>query len=338
MSEKPDRNLALELVRATEAAALSAARWVGLGKKEDGDQAAVDALRFMLASIRMNGVVVIGEGEKDKAPMLYNGERVGNGEGPELDVAVDPVEGTNLMARGTPNAIAIVGAATRGSMYDPGPAFYMDKLVVCPEAAGKVDIDAPVAETLKIVAESRGFRIQEVTVVVLERERNAYKVAAIREAGARIRLISDGDVAPSLMTCLPGTGVDAVMGIGGTPEGVATACAMRGLGGEIQGRLAPQSDEERARVEAAGYDISRKLTLDDLASGDDCFFAATGITQGDFLNGVRYTSDGAVTESLVTRSRSGTWRKVESHHRWGKLSKISGVPYREGAFKGVKNL
>jgi len=338
MSDKPDRNLALELVRATEAAALSAARWVGLGKKEDGDQAAVDALRYMLGTIDMDGVVVIGEGEKDAAPMLYNGEKVGNGQGPEVDVAVDPVEGTNLMAKGIPNAIAIVGVSPRGAMFDPGPAFYMDKLVVCPEAAGKVDLDAPIAETLRIVAEARGFRIQEVTVVVLDRARNAYKIAAIREAGARIRLISDGDVAPCLMCCLPGTGVDAVMGIGGTPEGVATACAMRGLGGEIQGRLAPQSDEERARVVAAGFDLDRKLTMDDLVKGDDHFFSATGITQGDFLRGVRYTSVGAITESLVTRSRSGTWRKVESHHRWNKLTKISGIRYREGMILGSKNL
>jgi fructose-1,6-bisphosphatase II len=275
----------------------------------------------------MDGIVVIGEGEKDEAPMLYNGERVGNGSGPAVDVAVDPVEGTNLLAKGRPNSIAVVAVAPRGTMYNPGPAFYMDKLVVGPEAAGKVDLEAPVAETLAIVAAAKGLEVEEVTVVILDRPRNQARIQAVRAAGARIRLITDGDVAPSLMAALPGTGIDIVMGIGGTPEGVITACAMHGLGGEIQARLAPQSDGERQRLAEAGIDIGRKLTLSDLAAGDDHFFAATAITQGDFLRGVRYTATGAVTHSLVTRSRSGTWRTIEAFHRWDKLMEISKVEY-----------
>ena len=328
MSEKPERNLGLDLARATEAAALAAARWVGRGQKNEGDGAAVNALRLLLDTVRMDGIVVIGEGEKDDAPMLYNGERTGNGSGPMVDVAVDPVEGTNLLAKGLPNSIAVVAVAPRGTMFNPGPAFYMDKLVVGPEAAGQVDLEAPVAETLAIVAAAKGLDVDEVTVVILDRPRNQARIRAVREAGARIRLISDGDVAPSLMAALPGTGIDIVMGIGGTPEGVITACAMHGLGGEIQGCLAPQSDGERERIEAAGIAIGRKLTLSDLAAGNDHFFAATGITQGDFLRGVRYTATGAITHSLVTRSRSGTWRTIEAHHRWDKLMTYSEVAYR----------
>ncbi|MBP6786376.1 MAG: class II fructose-bisphosphatase [Candidatus Promineofilum sp.] len=327
MAEAPDRNLALELVRATEAAALSAARWVGRGQKEEGDGAAVAAFRLLLGTVRMDGIVVIGEGEKDEAPMLYNGERVGNRQGPPVDVAVDPVEGTNLLAKGLPNSISVVAIAPRGALFNPGPAFYMDKLVVGPEAAGKVDIDASPAENLAVVAAAKGLDVEEVTVVILDRPRNQHYIEAVRAAGARVRLITDGDVAPALMTALPNTGIDMVLGSGGTPEGIITACAMHGLGGEIQGRLAPQSDQERSRVEAAGLDISRKLTLADLAAGDDHFFAATGITQGDFLRGVRYTPTGAVTHSLVTRSRSGTWRTVEAHHRWDKLMIFSEVEY-----------
>lgn len=328
MKRTPERNLALELVRATEAAALAAARWVGRGQKEAGDQAAVDALRLLLGTVSMNGIVVIGEGEKDEAPMLFNGEAVGNGEGPLVDVAVDPVEGTNLLAKGASNAIAIVGLAPRDTMWQPGPAFYMDKLVVGPEAAGKVDLDAPVPQNLQAIAEAKGLSVEEVTVVVLNRPRNHDKIAAIRATGARVRLITDGDVAPALMTALPGTGIDAVMGIGGTPEGVITACAMHGLSGDIQGRLAPQSDAERERIIEAGIDLQPKLSLTNLVAGDDHFFAATGITQGDFLRGVRYTESGAITHSLVTRSRSGTWRVVEAHHRWDKLTRISAVDYR----------
>jgi fructose-1,6-bisphosphatase II len=328
VSEQPERNLGLELVRATEAAALAAARWVGRGQKEAGDQAAVDAMRLLLGTVRMDGVIVIGEGEKDNAPMLYNGERVGNGRGPQVDVAVDPVEGTNLLAKGIDSAIAVLAIASRGSMWDPGPAYYMDKLVVGPAAAGKVDLDAPVAETLSIVAQAKGMRAEELTVVILDRPRNAEKIAAVRAVGARVRLISDGDVAPALMAALPETGIDVVMGIGGTPEGVLTACALRGLGGEIQGRLAPQSTAERNHIEAAGIPLQRKLMMDDLVTGDDHFLAVTGITQGNFLKGVRYTADGAVTHSLVARSRSGTWRLIESHHRLETLMKISAIPYR----------
>ncbi|CAM2065632.1 class II fructose-bisphosphatase [Sulfidibacter corallicola] len=327
MAEIPDRNLGLELLRVTEAAALAASRWVGRGQKEAGDGAAVDAMRLLLSSVEMNGTIVIGEGEKDEAPMLYNGESVGNGKGHACDVAVDPVEGTNLLAKGLPNSIAVIAVAPRGAMWDPGPAFYMDKLVVGPEAAGKVDLDASVEENLKAIADAKGIRVTEVTVVLLERERNLEKIRAIRDVGARIRLISDGDVAPALMSALPDTGIDAVMGIGGTPEGVITACAVLGLGGEMQGRLAPQSDMERKRVLEAGYDLDRKLTHSELVSGEDTFFAATGITQGSFLGGVRYTRTGATTTSLVIRSHSGTWRRVDSHHRWEKLSKISAVPY-----------
>lgn len=328
MSEKPDRNLGLELVRATEAAALAAARWVGRGEKEAGDRAAVDAMRLLLGRVDADGVVVIGEGEKDRAPMLYSGEKVGNGSGPPVDVAVDPVEGTNLLARGLPNSIAVAALAPRGTLFSPGPAFYMDKLVVGPEAAQEIDLDAPVADNLGAIARAKEVQIDELTVVILDRPRNANKIDALRTAGVRIRLISDGDVAPALMTCLPGTGVDAVLGIGGTPEGVLTACAVGALGGRIQGRLAPQKPEERQRCEEADLDLSRRLDTTDLVWGEDVFFAATGITQGDFLRGVRYTSDGAVTHSLVVRSRSGTWRVIESHHRWEKLERISEVAYR----------
>lgn len=328
MTQRPDRNLALELVRTTEAAALAAARWIGRGQKESGDQAAVDAMRHLLGTINMDGVIVIGEGEKDNAPMLYNGEHVGNGDGPAVDVAVDPVEGTNLLAKGIPNAIAIVGVAPKGTMWDPGPAFYMDKLVVGPESSGKVDMDAPVAENLKAVAQAKGLRLEEVTVVILDRTRNQDKIEAVRSAGARVRLISDGDVAPALMSALPETGIDVVMGIGGVPEGIITACAMHGLGGDIQCRLAPQSDMEHVRVLAANYDLKQKLSRNELCSGNDHFFAATGITAGDFLHGVRYTRGGAKTHSLVTRSRSGTWRVVEGYHKWAKLSEISDIAYR----------
>ena len=327
MSEKPDRNLGLELVRATEAAALAAARWVGMGQKESGDRAAVDAMRVLLRTVRMDGTIVIGEGEKDNAPMLFNGESVGNGSGPQVDVAVDPVEGTNLLAKGVHNSIAVLAVSERGTMYQPGPAFYMDKLVVGPTASGKVDLDASVAENLHAIAGAKGMRMEEITVVILDRARNAQKIAAVREAGARVRLITDGDVAPALMTALPGTGVNALMGIGGTPEGVATACAMRGFGGEIQARLAPQSDAERKRVMKAGLDLDGKFSTEKMVGGNDHYFAATGITEGDFLRGVRYTRDGAVTTSVVTRSRSGTWRMVESHHRWEKLRQVSDLPY-----------
>lgn len=329
MSQAPDRNIGLELVRATESAALAAARWVGRGNKEAGDQAAVDALRLMLDTVEVDGVIVIGEGEKDQAPMLYTGEKVGAGQGAQVDVAVDPVEGTNLLARGLPNSVAIVGLAPRGGMWRCGASYYMDKLVVGPEAAEEVNLDAPVRENLEAVAQTKGVRVEELTVVILDRPRNEEKISACRESGARVRLITDGDVAPSLMTSLPGTGIDVVMGIGGTPEGVITACAMHGLGGGLQGRLAPQSREERERIIEDGLDPDVVLGGNDLVTGEDVLFAATGITQGDFLKGVSYTRDGAVTHSLVTRSRSGTWRVVESHHSWEKLVPLSAVPYRD---------
>lgn len=325
----PDRNIGLELVRTTEAAALAAARWIGRGQKEAGDDAAVEAMRIMLGTVEMDGIVVIGEGEKDNAPMLFNGERLGTGSGPKTDVAVDPVEGTNLLARGLPNSIAIVGLGPRGSMHRFGSSYYFDKIVVGPEAAGCVDLDAPVAANLQAVARAKGIRVEELLVVMLDRPRNRDKLVAVRDAGARVRLITDGDVAPSIMTALPGTGIDVVMGIGGTPEGVITACAMHGLGGDIQGRPAPQSDRERERLQEEGVDLDRKMGYEEMVSGDDVLFAATGITPGIFLHGVSYTSDGAVTHSLVTRSKSGTWRVVESHHRWGKLEPISAVPYRK---------
>lgn len=325
----PDRNLGLELVRTTEAAALAAAPWIGRGQKEAGDDAAVEAMRIMLGTVEMDGVVVIGEGEKDAAPMLYSGEVVGTGTGPTTDVAVDPVEGTNLLSRGLPNSIAIVGLAPRGSMRRFGSSYYVDKIVVGPEGVGLVDLDAPVADNLRAVAVGKGVRVEELLVVMLDRPRNAAKLAAVREAGARVRLITDGDVAPSIMTALPGTGIDIVMGIGGTPEGVITACAMHGLGGDIQARLAPQSDRERDRLKEEGADLGSKFGRDDMVAGDDILFAATGITPGIFLHGVSYSSEGAVTHSLVTRSKSGTWRVMESHHRWEKLEPISAVPYRK---------
>lgn len=322
------RNLGMELVRATEAAALAAARWAGRGQKEAGDQAAVDAFRTLLNMIPMRGKIVIGEGEKDKAPMLYNGEKVGTGRGRKYDIALDPVEGTNLLAKGLPGSIAVIAAAPKKTFFDPGPAFYMDKLIVGPAGVGKVDLDAPVRDNLEALAKAKSMRVSELTVIVLDRERNKDKIRAIREAGARIRLITDGDVAPSVMVALPDTGVDMVLGIGGTPEGVISAAAMRGLGGEMQGRLAPQSAEEMKRVLEAGMDLTRTLTYEELASGDDIFFAATGITQGgEFLHGVRYTAEGAVTSSLVTRSLTGTWRVVEAYHRWDKLTQISAIPY-----------
>lgn len=331
LDNAPAHNLALELVRATEAAALAAARWIGKGDKEAGDQAAVDAFRLLLNTVNMDGIVVIGEGEKDNAPMLYNGEQVGTGNGPRVDVALDPVEGTALLAGGADNALAVVGLAARGSMWNPGAAYYMDKLVVGPEAAGKVDLDAPIDETLRIVAAAKQVAVEALTVVILNRPRNAAKIAAVRAVGGRVRLISDGDVAPALMTCLPGSGIDMVLGIGGTPEAVITACAMHCLGGEIQGRLAPQKADELARLQADGVDLQRRLTTRDLVGGDDHFFAATGITNGNFLRGVRYTPGGAITHSLVTRSLSGTWRSVESHHRWDRLMEISAVAYHPTA-------
>jgi fructose-1,6-bisphosphatase II len=323
----PDRNLALELVRVTEAAALSAARWVGRGDKEAADQAAVDAMRLMLDTVAMDGVVVIGEGEKDKAPMLYNGEQVGNRQPPQVDVAVDPLEGTRLTSVGQPNAIAVIAVAERGTMFFPGAAVYMDKLVCGAELADAVDIEAPPAENVRRAAAAKGVEPGEISVVVLDRERNAELVAGLREAGAKVNLITDGDVAPALAVARADAPVDLMMGIGGTPEGVISAAAVKCLGGAIQGKLWPRTDEERKSLVEAGYGLDRVLTTDDLVAGEDVFVAATGVTDGALLRGVRYTRAGAVTDSIVMRSRSGTVRRVEAQHAFAKLARLAGGRY-----------
>src|SRR5215204_6690284 len=324
----PDRNLALELVRVTEAAALAASGWVGRGEKEKADGAAVDAMRLVLDTVRMNGTVVIGEGEKDEAPMLYNGEEVGDGTGPEVDVAVDPLEGTRLTALGQPNAIAVIAVAERGTMFDPGAAFYMDKIAVGPQAAEAIDINATPTENVRAVAKAKGLHVTEVTVVVLERERHDALIAELRESGARVNLIRDGDVAPSIAASQPFTGVDLLMGIGGTPEGVISAAAIKCLRGEIQGKLWPRNEEERQSLIDSGVDVDRVLTTNDLVSGEDVFVAATGVTSGVFLRGVRVSGPGVETESIVMRSRSGTVRRIEAEHAVEKLSRLSGLDYR----------
>ncbi|GAA2516013.1 class II fructose-bisphosphatase [Streptomyces sp. NPDC002092] len=326
-SEAPDRNLALELVRVTEAAAMAAGRWVGRGDKNGADGAAVRAMRTLVSTVSMNGVVVIGEGEKDEAPMLFNGERVGDGTGPECDIAVDPIDGTTLTAKGMPNAIAVLAAADRGSMFDPSAVFYMDKLVTGPEAADFVDIDAPVSVNIRRVAKAKRSTPEDVTVVILDRPRHEGIIKEIREAGARIKLISDGDVAGSIYALREGTGVDMLLGIGGTPEGIISACAVKCLGGTIQGKLWPKDDEERARAIEAGHDLDRVLTTDDLVAGENVFFVATGITDGELLRGVRYRSETATTESIVMRSKSGTVRQINSEHRLSKLRAYSAIDF-----------
>ena len=330
-ADAPDRNLALELVRVTEAAALAAGRWIGRGEKESADQAAVDAMRLLLDTVSMNGVVVIGEGEKDKAPMLFNGERVGNGAGPDVDVAVDPLEGTRLTANGQPNAIAVVAVAERGTMFFPGAALYMDKIACGPGLGDAIDIEAPPQENVRRVAKAKGVRPEEISVVVLDRDRHADLLAGLRDVGARIMLITDGDVAPSIAAAREGTGVDLLMGIGGTPEGVISASALKSLGGSMQGKLWPRNDDERRRLLDAGYEPDRVLFLDDLVSGKDVFVAATGVTTGSLLRGVRYLDGGAFTESIVMRSRSGTVRRIEATHSFEKLDTISRIAYRPGA-------
>jgi fructose-1,6-bisphosphatase II len=315
----PDRNLALELVRVTESAAMAAAGWVGRGQKEKADQAAVDAMRIMLATVEMSGTVVIGEGEKDEAPMLYNGEAVGSGHGPEVDVAVDPLEGTRLTALGQPNAIAVIAVAERGTMFFPGAAVYMDKIAVGPEAADAVSIDATPTENVQAVARAKGMDVRDVTVVVLERDRHEGLIGELREAGARVNLIRDGDVAPSMAAAQAFLGVDMLMGVGGTPEGVISAAAIKCLGGALQGRLWPRDDAERQALVDAGFDVDRVLTHDDLVSGDDVFVAATGVTSGALLRGVRTSSAGIETESIVMRSRSGTVRRIAAYHPLAKL-------------------
>jgi fructose-1,6-bisphosphatase II len=328
VAEAPDRNLALELVRVTESAAMGAARWVGRGDKIAADQAAVDAMRLMLDTVAMQGVVVIGEGEKDEAPMLYNGERIGNGAGSEVDVAVDPLEGTRLTANGQPNAIAVIAVAERGTMFFPGAAVYMDKIAVGPAAADAIDIEAPPAENVRRVAKAKGVRPEDIAVVVLDRDRHKALIAELREVGAKVLLITDGDVAPSIAAARAQSTVDLLMGIGGTPEGVISAAAIKCLGGAMQGRLWPRNDEERRALVEGGYDVDRVLTTDDLVAGDDVFVAATGVTDGALLSGVRHSPGGAVTDSIVMRSRSGTVRRVEAYHAIEKLETLSRVPYR----------
>jgi fructose-1,6-bisphosphatase II len=326
--ERPDRNLAMELVRVTEAAALAAGRWVGRGDKNAADGAAVDAMRLMIDSVSMDGVVVIGEGEKDDAPMLFNGEQVGSGSGPQTDVAVDPIDGTTLTSVGQPNALSVIALAPRGAMFFPGSAMYMHKIATGPEAADAIDINAPVAENIRQVAKAKGKRPEEVSVTVLARPRHEGLIAEIREAGARVLLTTDGDVAGAIVAALPRTEVDLLLGIGGTPEGVVAAAAMKCLGGSIQGTLYPRDDAERQALIEEGYDLDQVLHNDDLVAGDDVFFAATGITDGYLLEGVEYWPDGATTYSMVMRARSGTIRSVKSDHRFEKLERFSAIEYR----------
>jgi fructose-1,6-bisphosphatase II len=326
--QRPDRNLALELVRVTEAAAMAAGRWVGRGDKNAADQAAVDAMRTMLDSVSMEGVVVIGEGEKDEAPMLFNGESVGDGTGPQVDVAVDPLEGTRLTALGQPNAIAVIAVAERGTMFFPGAAVYMEKIAVGPAGIDAVDIDASPSDNVRALAEAKGVTTREVTAVVLERDRHNELIEELRDAGAKVQLIRDGDVAPSIAAAQAGTGVDLLYGIGGTPEGVISAAALKCVGGGIQGRLWPRDDDERQKLVDAGLDPSRVLNTDDLVAGKDVFVAATGVTTGSLLRGVRYTPNGAATDSIVMRSRSGTVRRVEATHALDKLEALTGRQYR----------
>lgn len=327
MKEKPSRNLALDLVRVTEAAALAAGREMGRGDKERCDQAAVDAMRLVLNTVEMDGVVVIGEGEKDEAPMLYNGERLGTGDPPEVDIAVDPVEGTRLLALGRANAVATVALAERGTMFDPGPIVYMHKIAVGPKAKGAIDLAAPVEDNLKAIARVKGSDVDDLTVVILDRPRHEKLIAEVRAAGARIRLITDGDVAGALMTAWPEAGIDALLGIGGTPEGVLAACALKCMGGEIQGRLYPRTEEEAERARAAGYDLDRIMTTEDLVKSEEVFFAVTGITDGELVDGVKYSGVGAVSHSLVMRARTGTIREIRATHRWEKLMELSQIPY-----------
>jgi len=327
LNEKPTRNLALELVRVTEAAALAAGRFMGRGDKMAADKASVDAMRLMLNTIEMNAIIVIGEGEKDEAPMLYNGERVGMGSGPEMDIAIDPIDGTRPLSNGQPNSIATVAIAPRGTMFNPGPYVYMDKIAVGPEAKGVVDIEAPVSDNLEKIARAKEIELDDLTVVILDRPRHAELISEVRRCSCRIRLIMDGDVSGALMTAWPGSGIDVLLGIGGTPEGVLAACALRAMGGEIQGKLHARNDKELNRGREMGYDFNKVLNMDDLVASEDVFFAATGITDGELLEGVKYSSHGARTSSLVVRGLSGTVRQITSMHLWEKLRKISAIEY-----------
>jgi fructose-1,6-bisphosphatase II len=325
--EAPDRNLALELVRVTEAGAMAAGRWVGRGDKEGGDGAAVDAMRELVNSVSMRGVVVIGEGEKDNAPMLYNGEQVGNGDGPECDFAVDPIDGTTLMAKGLSNAISVLAVSERGTMFDPSAVYYMDKIAVGPEAADVVDITAPIGENIRRVAKAKNVSVSDLTVCILDRPRHEQLIADVRAAGARCRLISDGDVAGAISACRPNTSTDMLAGVGGTPEGIIAAVAIRCMGGAIQAKLWPKDDEERQKAIDRGHDLDRVLTTEELVSGENVFFCATGVTDGDLLNGVHYYSGGCTTQSIVMRSKSGTVRMIEAYHRLSKLNEYSAIDF-----------
>ncbi len=323
----PTRNLALELARVTEAAAMMAGRFMGRGDKEGADQAAVNAMRLVLSTVDMNGIIVIGEGEKDSAPMLYNGEKVGNGSAPEVDVAVDPIDGTRPLAFGRSNSLATVALSPRGTMFDPGPFVYMNKIAVGPEAVGKINIEKSITENLKAIAKAKDKDIEDLTTIILDRPRHEAMIAEIRKAGARIRQIPDGDVAAALMTAWPDSGVDVLLGIGGTPEGVLAACALRAMGGEIQGKLYARDEDELRRGRDAGYDFDKILTMDDLVSSEDVFFAATGITDGELLRGVRYQGDHIVTDSLVVRGLTGTVRQITATHTTDKLDNLSSIHY-----------
>ena len=325
--QAPDRNLALELVRVTEAAALAASRWMGRGEKEGADGAAVDAMRIVLHTVPMDGIVVIGEGEKDEAPMLYNGESIGDGTPPMTDIAVDPIDGTTLTALGRGNALAVIAVSDRGTMFNPGPCVYMEKIAVGPEAVGVIDITLSVTDNLQAVAKAKGESVRDLTAVILDRPRHDEIIHEVRAAGARIRLIPDGDVAGAISTAWPDSGADILLGIGGTPEGVIAAAALKCMGGELQGRLWPRDEQERAAAVAAGYDLDAVLSTDDLVRGDNCFFAATGITDGELLRGVHYDARGATTQSLVMRSKSGTVRRIDARHRLNKLREYSAIEF-----------
>lgn len=327
MPELPQRNLALDLVRVTEAAALAAGRWVGRGDKNAADQAAVDAMRLVLNSIEMDGVVVIGEGEKDDAPMLYNGERLGTGQPPRVDIAVDPIDGTTLTALGRSNALSVVAVAPRGTMYAPGKLVYMNKIAVGPEAKGAIDIDAPVAENIRRIARRKNRDVNDLTIMILDRPRHAQLIKEVRQAGARIRMILDGDVAASISAAMEGTGIDALFGVGGSPEAVISACALRCLGGEIQCKLWPRDDAERAYAHEHSISLDAILGLNELVDSDDVFFSATGLTDGELCDGIRYHSGGARTSSIVMRSKSGTVREITSRHRWDKLMRFSQIKF-----------
>ncbi len=325
--QPPDKNLALDLVRTTEAAALAGGRWMGRGDKIAADQAAVDAMRLVLNSVSMDGIVVIGEGEKDEAPMLYNGEQIGDGNPPHVDIAVDPIDGTTLTSLGRPGAIAVIAVSERGSMFNPGPCVYMEKVAAGPEAADVIDLEASISDNIRAVAKAKGEDVEDVTVVVLDRDRHTEIIAECREVGARIRLIPDGDVAGAISAAWTDSGADILFGIGGTPEGVIAAAALKALGGGMQGRLWPRNDLERQAAIDEGYDLSRILTIDDLIDSDDCFFACTGITGGDLVPGVRYWGEGARTHSIVMRSKSGTIRRIEANHTWRKLMQYSAIDF-----------